>query len=223
MTELLLRTFVKDHQNSDDPGVRSACGKLAGIVGIVCNILLFAGKLIIGTLSGSVSISADAVNNLSDASSSVVTLFGFKLASKPADDEHPFGHSRIEYFSGLTVAVLIMVIGVELVKSSVEKIIHPEAVEFSPALVIVLVGSIAVKLWMALFNGKIGKRIKSGTLIAAAADSRNDVISTAAVLFACIVGKLFDGYKPGTDINAVPPFLGFEPEEKNIKEHQIGD
>ena len=103
MTELLLRTFVKDHQNSDDPGVRSACGKLAGIVGIVCNILLFAGKLIIGTLSGSVSISADAVNNLSDASSSVVTLFGFKLASKPADDEHPFGHSRIEYFSGLTV------------------------------------------------------------------------------------------------------------------------
>ena len=129
MTKLLLRLFIKDYQNTEDPAVRGACGKLAGIVGIVCNLLLFAGKLLAGTLSGSVSITADAVNNLSDASSSLVTLLGFKMAERPADAEHPYGHARMEYLSGLLVAILILIIGVELGKSSIQKILHPEAVD----------------------------------------------------------------------------------------------
>ena len=198
MSGLLLKLFVKNHENVEDPAVRTAYGNLSGGVGIFCNILLFAAKLIIGTLSGSVSITADAVNNLSDASGSIVTLLGFRMASKPADEEHPYGHARMEYFSGLIVAALILVIGVELAKSSVEKILHPEAVEFSAALVIVLVLSILVKFWMMAFNTRLGKKIDSTTLIATGADSRNDVISTTAVLISCIVGKLtglkIDGY-----------------------------
>ena len=130
MSGLLLRLFVKDYRNTEDPKVRGAYGKLAGVVGIVCNLLLFAGKLIAGLLSGSVAITADAVNNLSDASSSLVTLLGFKLAERPADEEHPYGHARLEYLSGLAVAALILVIGVELGKSSIEKIINPERVLF---------------------------------------------------------------------------------------------
>lgn len=192
MTEILLRLFVKNHNNTEDPKVRGAYGKLAGFVGIVCNILLFAGKLIAGLLSGSVAITADAVNNLSDASSSLVTLLGFKLAERPADEEHPYGHARIEYLSGLAVAALILVIGVELGKSSIEKIIHPEAVLFSWLTLAILIGSILVKLWMALFCYKLGRRIGSATLIATATDSRNDVISTAAVLIGCLIGYFFD-------------------------------
>lgn len=198
MTNLLLRMFVRDYKNTDDPKVRGAYGKLAGIVGIVCNLLLCAGKLTVGVLSGSVSITADAVNNLSDASSSLVTLIGFKLAERPADDEHPYGHARIEYLTGLAVAALILVIGVELGKSSVEKILHPESVVFSYVTVAVLAGSILVKLWMALFCNTLGKRIGSAALTATAADSRNDVISTAAVLIGLLVGHFFrlqiDGY-----------------------------
>lgn len=198
MTNLLLRLFVRDYKDTDDPKVRSAYGKLAGVVGIVCNLLLCAGKLAVGVLSGSVAITADAVNNLSDASSSLVTLIGFKLAERPADDEHPYGHARIEYLTGLAVAALILVIGVELGKSSVEKIIHPESVAFSYVTVAVLIGSILVKLWMALFCHSLGKRIGSSTLTATAADSRNDVISTAAVLAGLLVGHFFklqiDGY-----------------------------
>ena len=198
MTNLLLRLFVRDYTNTDDPKVRGAYGKLSGIVGIICNLLLCAGKLTVGILSGSVSITADAVNNLSDASSSLVTLIGFKLAERPADDEHPYGHARIEYLTGLAVAALILVIGVELGKSSIEKIIYPETVVFSYVTVAVLVGSILVKLWMALFCNKLGKRIGSATLTATAADSRNDVISTAAVLIGILVGHYFnlqiDGY-----------------------------
>ena len=131
MTNFLLRRFVPDYQNTADPAVREKYGNLAGIVGIICNVLLFAGKLLAGTLCGSVSVTADAVNNLSDASSSLVTLLGFRLAARPADEKHPYGHARMEYLSGLAVAVMILVIGVELVKSSVQKILHPEAVEFS--------------------------------------------------------------------------------------------
>lgn len=198
MTGLLLRLFVKDYQNTEDTKVRGAYGKLAGFVGIVCNLLLFAGKLIAGLLSGSVAITADAVNNLSDASSSLVTLLGFKLAERPADEEHPYGHARIEYLSGLAVAALILVIGVELGKSSVEKIINPEAVLFSWLTLAILLGSILMKLWMALFCYGLGKRIGSATLIATATDSRNDVISTAAVLLGCLLGYFFnlriDGY-----------------------------
>ena len=198
MTDLLLRLFVKHASDTSDPAVRAGYGRLAGVTGIVCNLLLFALKLLAGTIAGSVSITADAVNNLSDASGSIVTLVGFKLASRPADNEHPYGHARMEYLSGLAVAVLILVIGVELVKSSVGKILHPEAVEFSALIVVILVCSILVKLWMAVFNRKLGRRIGSAALTAAAADSRNDVISTGAVLLACIVGQLtglkIDGY-----------------------------
>ena len=190
MTDLLLRLFVKHASDTSDPAVRAGYGRLAGVTGIVCNLLLFALKLLAGTISGSVSITADAVNNLSDASGSIVTLVGFKLASRPADDEHPYGHARMEYLSGLAVAVLILVIGVELVKSSVGKILHPEAVEFSALIVVILVCSILVKLWMAVFNRKLGRRIGSAALTAAAADSRNDVLSTAAVLVAAILCRV---------------------------------
>ncbi len=192
MTGLLLRLFVKNHNDTDNPVVRSAYGKLAGAVGIVCNLLLFAGKLLAGILSGSVAVTADAVNNLSDASSSLVTLLGFKLAERPADEEHPYGHARIEYISGLVVAALILLIGAELAKSSFSKILHPETVEFSLLTLGVLVGSILVKLWMALFCRKLGRRIDSTTLLATSADSRNDVISTAAVLVGCLAGYFFD-------------------------------
>ena len=190
MTNFLLRRFVPDYQNTADPAVREKYGNLAGIVGIICNVLLFAGKLLAGTLCGSVSVTADAVNNLSDASSSLVTLLGFRLAARPADEKHPYGHARMEYLSGLAVAVMILVIGVELVKSSVQKILHPEAVEFSVLTAAVLTGSILLKLWMALFDRKLGRKISSAALIAAAADSRSDVIATGAVLLACVVGRL---------------------------------
>lgn len=198
MTQLLLRLFVKDHANTGDPKVRAAYGKLAGIVGIICNLLLFAGKLLAGILSGSVAITADAVNNLSDASSSLVTLLGFKLAERPADEEHPYGHARIEYLSGLAVAALILIIGVELGKNSFQKILHPETVAFSFLTLGILIASILVKLWMALFCHTLGKRIDSATLTATAADSRNDVITTASVLLGCLIGHFFhlkiDGY-----------------------------
>lgn len=190
MTKLLLRLFVKDLENGDSPKTRSAVGRLSGVVGIVCNLLLFAFKLIVGTAAGSVSVTADAMNNLSDASSSIVTLIGFKLAEKPADDDHPYGHARFEYLSGLAVAAMIVIIGFELAKSSVEKILHPSAVAFSGVMVLVLAGSMAAKLWLSVFNKHLGKRIGSAALLATAADSRNDVLTTAAVLLAAVIEKL---------------------------------
>lgn len=192
MTEWLVRRFVKNYQESDDPKVRMAYGKFAGVVGIVCNVLLCLGKGVAGLVSGSVSIVADAVNNLSDASSNIISLLGFKLAGKPADSGHPYGHGRYEYLSGLLVAVLIVVIGVELVKSSVEKIANPEPTDFSWVVVGILIASILVKLWMALFNRTIGRRIGSTTLEATAIDSRNDVVTTAAVLAALLVSHYTD-------------------------------
>ena len=232
MTALLLRLFVRDYQNTDAPKTREAYGRLAGLVGIVCNLLLFAGKLLVGTLSGSVSITADAVNNLSDASGSIVTLLGFKLAAKPADDKHPYGHSRYEYFSGLVVAALILIIGAELALSSFRKILHPEPVEFSILIVIVLAVSVGVKLWMALFNAKLGKRIHSAALAATAADSRNDAISTAAVLLGCLIGHFtglrVDGYIGfgvallilwsgiGIARDTINPLLGEAPDEELV-------
>ena len=198
MGNLLLRLFVPGYADTGNPGVRTAIGSLSGTVGIVCNLLLFLAKLIIGTLCGSVSITADALNNLSDASGSIVTLIGFRVAGKPADEHHPYGHARAEYLSGLAVAVLILFIGVELVKSSVGKIFRPSPIQFSGALVLVLLLSIAVKCWMALFNRALGNRIGSTALLAAAADSRNDCIATAAVLAAAAAEHLFslpvDGY-----------------------------
>lgn len=197
MTELFLRLFVSV-KDREDPRFRSQCGKLAGVVGILCNILLFLGKLLAGLLSGSVSVMADAVNNLSDASSSLMTLLGFKLAEKPADPHHPYGHARMEYLSGLAVAAMILLIGAELVKSSVGKILHPEAVSITWLTLAILAASILVKLWLAAFCKRLGKMIGSAALEATAADSRNDVISTAAVLVAAILGQLLhwqiDGY-----------------------------
>lgn len=189
MTKLLLRLFVRNCDEYTDPTVRSAIGKLSGLVGIACNLLLFICKLLIGTLSGSVSITADAMNNLSDAASSIVTLIGFKLAGQPADEEHPYGHARFEYLSGLAVAALVIVIGFELAKGSVKKIFAPSSVEFSWVLVAVLVLSIGVKLWMCLFNRKLGKLIDSKALSATSADSRNDCVATAAILLAALIEK----------------------------------
>lgn len=190
MTKLLLRLFAPNAGKSDDPRVRARVGLLSGIVGIACNVLLFALKLLVGMLSGSVSITADAMNNLSDASSSIVTLAGFKLAEKPADEEHPYGHARFEYLSGLAVAAMIVIIGFELAKTSFEKILTPSDIAFSAPVAAVLIGSIAVKLWLFVFNRKLGKTIGSSTLLATAADSRNDVISTAAVLLAAVCEAL---------------------------------
>ena len=187
MTNWLLRTFIKSSDHSEDPKVRAAIGILSGIVGIVCNVLLCGGKLAVGIATGSVSITADAMNNLSDATSSVVTMLGFRLAERPADEEHPLGHARYEYLSGLAVSALILIIGVELAKSSLDKVLHPAAVEFGWTTAAVLVGSILVKLWMSLFNTRLSKTIHSATLAATAADSRNDVITTSAVLLAALI------------------------------------
>lgn len=172
--------------------IRARIGKLSGAVGIICNCLLAAGKLIVGHMTSSMSITADGLNNLSDGASSIVTLLGFKLAEKPADRKHPYGHARIEYIAGLTVAVMILFIGLELGKSSVEKLIDPEPIEFSFTAAWVLCASILVKLFMMLFNLKMGRKINSNALLATAADSRNDVMTTSAVLTASIVEHFYD-------------------------------
>ena len=190
MTNLLLRLFVKDAKNTGSPKVRAAIGTMSGLVGIVCNLLLFAFKLLVGTLTSSVSITADAMNNLSDASGSIVTFIGFRVADKPADEHHPYGHARAEYLSGRGVAALILVIGIELVKTSVKKIFAPTPVEFTAVAAVVLLASIGMKFWMNLFNRSLAKRIDSTALMATAADSRNDCITTFAVLVAAVVEKL---------------------------------
>jgi len=198
MTKLLLRLFVKNYQNTESPQVRTAIGAMAGFVGIGCNLLLFGMKLLVGILAGSVSITADALNNLSDASGSIVTLIGFRVAGKPADEHHPYGHARAEYLSALGVAALIFFIGFELVKSSSRKILMPEPVEFSLLTAAVLLVSIGIKLWMSLFNRKLGNYISSSALMATSADSRNDCIATTAVLTAALVeqflGLRVDGW-----------------------------
>lgn len=190
MVDLLVHRFIENADDTANPAVRNAYGTLASTVGIVCNVLLCVGKGAIGLFAGSVSIVADAVNNLSDASSNVVSLLGFHMAGRPADREHPYGHGRYEYLAGMVVAVLVLVIGVELVRSSVEKLIDPSPTEFSPAVAIVLVASMLVKAWMMLFNRTLGRLIGSVTLEATAMDSRNDVITTGAVLAAAVVSAL---------------------------------
>lgn len=234
MTPFLIKRFIKNYENTTDPKVRTAYGKLAGTVGIICNIMLFIMKIAVGTLFGSVSVTADAVNNLSDASSSIISLMGFKLADKPADEEHPYGHGRFEYLSGLLVAVFIIVIGIELLRGSINKILNPTPVEFSYITVGVLIFSVLVKLWMALFNFKMGKKINSSTLKATGADSRNDVIATSAVLVSLFVsyfsGIDLDGWMgiavslfimySGVDIvkETLNPLLGKAPEMEFVKE-----
>lgn len=198
MQNWLVKKFIKDYENTQDINVRASYGKLSGKIGILCNVFLFIGKFLAGTVSGSVSITADAVNNLSDAASSIISLIGFKMAEKPADEDHPYGHARYEYLSGLTVAVMIILIGFELFKTGFDKVLHPTAVDFSVISAVVLLISILIKLWMSLFNKSLGKKINSSALEATSADSRNDVISTAAVLSASVISHFLkinlDGY-----------------------------
>ena len=185
MSELLLKFFVPKG-SADDPKVRGACGKLSGITGIILNILLVAGKLTAGLISASVAIVGDALNNLSDAASSVITLVGFRLAGKKPDKEHPFGHGRIEYITGLIISIVIIFMAFELGRSSVEKIIEPGETEFSAVVIGILAAAIVVKLWMFYFNRKISKRIDSPSIAATAADSLSDVAATTVVLVATI-------------------------------------
>ena len=192
MTSFLIRLFIRRREDVQDACVRLSYGNLAGITGIVCNVLLCAIKFFTGLFTGSISITADAVNNLSDASSGVITLLGFKLAGKPADPELPYGHARMEYLAGLVVSFVILLIGVQLAGESVQKILHPAAATFGIVPAVMLVFSILVKLWMAGFYRNIGKKIDSTTLLAASADSRNDVISTGAVLLALLISAWTD-------------------------------
>lgn len=191
MTNFLLHRFVPRWQETEDPSVRGAIGKMAGITGIVCNCLLFAGKLAVGLVTGSVAIIADGVNNLTDTASSVVTLLGFRLAQRPADREHPYGHARYEYLAGLAVAVLILVIGAQMAKTSILKILHPEEVRFTALSCVLLAAAIGAKWWMARFFGRLAGYIQSAPLKATAADSRNDVVATVAVLGGHLAGALF--------------------------------
>ena len=211
MTDWLVRRFL-DGVSTTDPAGRTRYGQFAGIVCIVCNVVLCVAKGVVGFIAGSVSIVADAVNNLSDASSNIVALLGFKLASKPADDEHPYGHGRFEYLASLTVAALVLAVGINLVITSIQKIVSPEPTEFGPVVVAVLALSMAVKSWMAAFNVSLGKRISSETLTATAVDSRNDVITSGAVLAAAIVSYLtgfdLDGIA-GTIVGAFICWSGF--------------
>lgn len=198
LSEALCRWFVKDRDNHQDPKVRLSYGRLAGVTGIVCNLLLCSLKLLAGLLAGSVAMIADAFNNLSDAGSSVVTLVGFKLAGAPPDKDHPFGHGRMEYLSAMGVAVLIIIAGFELAVEAVDKILHPAETQFSIVAIVILAVSILVKLWMAVFNRHVGKKIHSDALLAASTDSRNDVLCTAVVLVSSVVGYFaevaLDGY-----------------------------
>lgn len=198
MTELLSRIFIKNREDTANPRVRGAYSALAGIVGILCNIILFAGKLTLGIISGSVSIIADAFNNISDAGSSIIALIGFRMASKPNDKEHPLGHGRLEYVTGFIVDMLIILVGFELLTGSVEKIINPTLPSFGNVTLILLGVSIIVKVWLYFFFRKIGNKIKSAPLRASAADSLTDSIATTLVLVAAIVARFtslaIDGY-----------------------------
>ena len=234
MINLLVKTFVKNSEDIDNPQVRQSYGVFAGIVGIICNVLLFSFKFIAGIITGAVSISADAFNNLSDAGSSVITLIGFKMAGKSPDSEHPYGHGRVEYLSGLLVASIIIIMAIELFKSSVEKIMHPEVMEFSLLSVIILVGSILMKMWMALFNTRLGNKISSAAMKATATDSMSDCIATTVVLVSLFISS-FSGYNidgiagvivavfvflAGIDAanDTIQPLLGKPPEKEFVNE-----
>lgn len=233
MTDLILRIFVRDHKNTEDPAVRDKCGRVAGAVGIVTNFLLFLMKIIVGTVFHSVSVTADAVNNLTDSGSSVVTLIGFKMASKPADEKHPFGHARIEYLSGVIVSFIVIFLGLQLGMSSVEKIIAPEENALTPVALVVLVISILAKLWQCLFYRKVGRMIKSESVEATSKDSRNDVIATSVVLLGAVITMLtgvnLDGYMGAAvalfivfsgvqlTISTADPLLGQAPEGELVQ------
>ena len=233
MTDLILRIFVRDHKNAEDPAVRDKCGRVAGAVGIVTNFLLFLMKIIVGTVFHSVSVTADAVNNLTDSGSSVVTLIGFKMASKPADEKHPFGHARIEYLSGVIVSFIVIFLGLQLGMSSIEKVLTPEENALTPVALVVLVISILAKLWQCLFYRKVGRMIKSESVEATSKDSRNDVIATSVVLLGAVITMLtgvnLDGYMGAAvalfivfsgvqlTISTADPLLGQAPEGELVQ------
>ncbi len=234
MTKLLLKLFVKNYKNTEDRAVREAYGVLGGTVGIVCNLLLAIVKIILGIVSGSVSVIADAMNNFSDTASSVITLIGFKAAGKPADEDHPFGHGRIEYMAAFIVSALILLVGFELFKSSVEKIISPTAVKVDYITLIILLLSSLTKLWMFFFNKKLSKAAASGVLAATAQDSLNDALVTFAILISvgvmvvfkvnidAFVGLLMSLFILYTGVKSaketIDPLLGTPPEKELIDE-----
>ncbi|MBQ8121597.1 MAG: cation transporter [Ruminococcus sp.] len=234
MTKLLIRLFVKDSDNVKDPVVRVRYGYLGSVTGIVLNVLLFAGKFIAGLLSGAISVTADAFNNLSDAGSSIMSLVGFKMAAQPADEEHPFGHGRMEYVSGLIISFLILLMGFELAHESVLKIISPKDIKFSWLTLWILAVSVLVKLWMGLFNFTLGKKISSTSMKATAADSISDCISTSAVIVAMLVlyfaGVNIDSYigllvalfilysGVKTFRESLTPLLGTKPDREFVRE-----
>ena len=233
MISILSRIFIKNHTETSDPGVRRAYGVLCGAVGIFLNVLLFAAKYLAGTLTGSIAIVADAFNNLSDAGSSIITLLGFKLAAKKPDRDHPYGHGRFECIAGLVVSFVILMMGFDLAKSSVTKIFHPEAVDFSILSICILIGSILVKLYMSLYNRAVGKRINSAAVLATATDSISDVCATTMVLAATLIARftgvnidgwagaivslviLWAGYNAAKD--TIDPLLGQAPDPEFVQ------
>ena len=198
MTNLLIKLFIKDYKNIKDENVRKKYGELGSFIGISSNVALFIIKFLVGLVINSVAIMADSFNNLSDSLSSIITLVGFKLGAKPADEEHPFGHGRMEYISGLVVSFIIMLIGFEFLRTSFFKILAPENISFSYVTIFILLITVLIKIWQAFFNKKIGKLINSHSLIATATDSRNDVIVTSVTILSLIIFKIFninlDGY-----------------------------
>lgn len=234
MITILTQIFIKDYKNTSSPAVRQAYGMLCGAVGIGLNLLLFAGKFFAGLLSGSIAIMADAFNNLSDAGSSIITLIGFRMAGQKPDPGHPFGHGRIEYISGFLVSLLILLMALELLKSSIEKILHPQELTFAPLVVIILAASILVKCYMALYNARIGRQIDSAAMKATATDSLSDMLSTAVVLAATLLSHftnlyidgycgvlvglfiLYAGFQAARD--TVSPLLGQAPEPTFVKQ-----
>ncbi len=233
----ILSLFVRDYKNTSDPRVRDSCASVAGMVGIVSNIFLSLLKIVIGIITSSIAITADAINNLTDAGSSIITLIGFRLAKKPADAEHPYGHRRIEYITGLIVSMVITILGVQFLISSVQSLFSPSETNYTIPAFVILVVSILVKLWQSRFYVAVGKHIDSTTLIATASDSRNDVLSTSAVLLGALITRLtsvnLDGWlgcavaifiiKSGIClvIETADPLLGLAPDPKLTK--SIGD
>lgn len=219
MITLLSKFFIKNRENTQDPGVRQAYGVLCGAVGIFLNLLLFGSKFLAGMLSGSIAITADAFNNLSDAGSSIITLIGFKMAGQKPDPDHPFGHGRIEYISGLFVSVIILLMGFELIKSSAEKIFHPEELTYSPTVLVILLASILMKCYMAAYNQSISKKINSSAMKATATDSLSDCLATAVVLAATLIshftGLSIDGWC-GVLVGLFICYAGFEAAKDTI-------
>lgn len=233
MITFFSRLFIKDYQNTQDPDVRQAYGVLCGAAGIFFNLALFAGKALAGFLSNSIAITADAFNNLSDAGSSIITLIGFKMSGQDPDPGHPFGHGRIEYISGLAVSAVILLMGAELIKTSLGKILRPEQLSFSPVVIVILTASILIKLYMHLYNKKTAQKIDSAAMMATAADSLSDTIATAAVLIATLAdhftGLHIDGWCGvlvglfichtglGAARDTINPLLGQPPEKEFVK------